>query len=42
MITYSSEADGENAYQRDFTKNLIFTNLKPKFEIKMKLFGTRS
>jgi hypothetical protein len=42
MITYSSDADGENAYQRDFTKNLIFTNLKPKFEIKMKLFGGSS
>jgi len=42
MITYSSDAGGENAYQRDFTKNLIFTNLKPKFEIKMKLFGSSS
>ncbi len=42
MIAYSSDADGENAYQRDFTKNLIFTNLKPKFEIKMKLFGGSS
>ena len=42
MITYLSDADGENAYQRDFTKNLIFTNLKPKFEMKMKLFGGSS
>jgi hypothetical protein len=42
MIAYSSDADGENAYQKDFTKSLIFTNLKPKFEVKMKLFAGSS
>jgi len=39
FITYSSDIDEGDAYQRDFTKNLIFTNPKPKYEIKMKLFG---
>lgn len=39
FIAYSSDIDEGDAYQRDFTKNLIFTNPKPKFEIKMKLFG---
>ena len=39
MIAYSSAADKGDAYKRDFTKNLFFTNPKPKFEIKMKLFG---
>lgn len=39
FIAFSSDIDEGDAYQRDFTKNLIFTNLKPKFEIKIKLFG---
>lgn len=42
FVTYSSDVDMKDAYLRDFTKNLIFTNLKPKFEIKMKLFGGSS
>jgi len=42
VIAYSSDANEEDAYQRDFTKNLFFTNLMPKFEIKMKLFGAIS
>lgn len=39
IIAYSSDAEKEDAYQRDFTKNLFFTNLRPKFEMKIKLFG---
>lgn len=42
MIAYSSDADKEDAYQRDFAKNLFFTSLKAKFEIKIKLFGAAS
>jgi len=42
IIAYSSDADKEDAYQRDFTNNLFFTNLNPKFEIKMKIFGSSS
>lgn len=42
IIAYSSDAYKEDAYQKDFTKNLFFTNLRPKFEMKIKLFGGES
>jgi hypothetical protein len=42
FVTYSSDVDMKDAYLRDFTKNLIFTNLKHNFEIKMKPFGGSS